>query len=68
VLKSLGGIGSEGGYVNLRGVKVMLPDLLGRLEAIHDRHVAVHENKLVVSAISWASARVYLVPYHSVLN
>lgn len=68
VLKSLGGIGSEGGYVHLRGVKVMLPDLLGRLEAIHNGHVAVHENELVVSAIAGASARVNLVPYHSVLN
>jgi len=68
VLKSIGGIGSEGGNVYLRGVKVKLPDILGRLEAIHDRHVAVHENEFVVLAIAWTSAWVHLVPYHSVLN
>ena len=27
--------------MHLRGVKVKLPDLLGRLEAIHNRHVYV---------------------------
>jgi len=54
--------------MDLRGVKVKLPDLLGRLEAIHNRHVAVHENEFVVGATARTSAWVHLVPYHSVLN